>query len=190
MSLDPGLPWITQGELIATPLDRACFPARSCPQIPGRRTRHILLGPTSPPPIDGNREKEACCAAPGGGSVQFSRSAASDSLRPHGLWHARPPCPGGRVAPRLRLPHLLRTCHHLRGGARYCESTARLCAGCPVAAKICFRKMKDGSLSFSLTPFLGSLVPLPWQFWGKFLVSEIPGPPRQAASQDCLHPSL
>ena len=27
------------------------------------------------------------------GSVQFSRSAMSDSLRPHGLQHARPPCP-------------------------------------------------------------------------------------------------
>ena len=28
-----------------------------------------------------------------GNSVQFSRSVASDSLRPHGLQHARPPCP-------------------------------------------------------------------------------------------------
>ena len=27
------------------------------------------------------------------GSVQFSRSVVSDSLRPHGLQHARPPCP-------------------------------------------------------------------------------------------------
>ena len=26
-------------------------------------------------------------------SVQFSRSVVSDSLRPHGLQHARPPCP-------------------------------------------------------------------------------------------------
>ena len=26
-------------------------------------------------------------------SVQFSHSAVSDSLRPHGLQHARPPCP-------------------------------------------------------------------------------------------------
>ena len=30
---------------------------------------------------------------------QFSRSAASDSLRPHGLQHARPPCPS--PAPRV-----------------------------------------------------------------------------------------
>ena len=27
------------------------------------------------------------------GSVQFSRSVMSNSLRPHGLQHARPPCP-------------------------------------------------------------------------------------------------
>ena len=32
-------------------------------------------------------------------SVQFSRSVVSDSLRPHGLQHARPPCP----APTLRV---------------------------------------------------------------------------------------
>ena len=29
----------------------------------------------------------------GGGSVQFSRSVVSDSLRPHESQHARPPCP-------------------------------------------------------------------------------------------------
>ena len=28
-----------------------------------------------------------------GNSLQFSRSVVSDSLRPHGLQHARPPCP-------------------------------------------------------------------------------------------------
>ena len=30
---------------------------------------------------------------------QFSRSVVSDSLRPHGLQHARPPCPS--PAPRI-----------------------------------------------------------------------------------------
>ena len=29
------------------------------------------------------------------GSVHFSRSVLSDSLQPHGLQHARPPCPWG-----------------------------------------------------------------------------------------------
>ena len=30
-------------------------------------------------------------------SVQFSRSAVSDSLQPHGLQHARPPCPSPKL---------------------------------------------------------------------------------------------
>ena len=34
---------------------------------------------------------DAVC--PEWGSVQFSRSVVSDSWRPHGLQHARPPCP-------------------------------------------------------------------------------------------------
>ena len=197
VSLDLGLPWITQGELIATPLDRAYFPARSCPQIPGRRMRHILLGATSPPPTDGNREQQPCCMAPGGGSVQFN-SVARLLLTLYDPMDCGPPrlhVPGEEWPPDSRLtPHLLCTCHHLRGGSRdkpgYHESTPRLCAGLPVAAKICFKKMNDGSLSFSLIPFLGSLMPLPWQSWGKFLVSEIPGLLRQPSSQDCLHLSL
>ena len=32
-------------------------------------------------------------------SVQFSRSVVSNSLQPHGLQHARPPCPSLRVYP-------------------------------------------------------------------------------------------
>ena len=38
-------------------------------------------------------------------SVQFSRSVMSDSLRPHGLQHARLPCP-------LKLPELAQTHFH------------------------------------------------------------------------------
>ena len=34
-------------------------------------------------------------------SVQFSRSAVSNSLQPHGLQHARPPCPS--LTPRVLL---------------------------------------------------------------------------------------
>ena len=36
----------------------------------------------------------AALASPRSQSVQFSRSVTSDSLRPHELQHARPPCPG------------------------------------------------------------------------------------------------
>ena len=44
-------------------------------------------------------------------SVQFSRSVVSDSLRPHGLQHTRPPCPS--PAPRVypNLCPLSRWCH-------------------------------------------------------------------------------
>ena len=44
-------------------------------------------------------------------SVQFSRSVMSDSLQPHGLQHARPPCPS--PAPRVysNLCPLSRWCH-------------------------------------------------------------------------------
>ena len=41
-------------------------------------------------------DREAWCAVVHGvakSSAQFSRSVVSDSLRPHGLQHARPPCP-------------------------------------------------------------------------------------------------
>ena len=44
-----------------------------------RRVRHYLVTKPPPPP----------CIY----SVQFSRSVMSDSLRPHELQHARPPCP-------------------------------------------------------------------------------------------------
>ena len=45
------------------------------------------------------------------GSVQFSRSVVSDSLKPHGLRHARPPCPS--PAPRVYSNScpLSRWCH-------------------------------------------------------------------------------
>ena len=39
------------------------------------------------------REKGSENSAKGSSSVQFSCSVMSDSLRPHGLQHARPPCP-------------------------------------------------------------------------------------------------
>ena len=43
-------------------------------------------------------------------SVQFSRSVVSDSLRPHELQHARPPCPS--PTPR-RVLFSLHVCQHL-----------------------------------------------------------------------------
>ena len=41
-------------------------------------------------------------------SVQFSRSVVSDSLRPHGLRHARPPCPSPTPGVHEPKPHVHR----------------------------------------------------------------------------------
>ena len=46
-------------------------------------------------------------------SVQFSRSVVSDSLRPHGLQHARPPCPS-------QTP---RACSHSCPSSQWCHPT-------------------------------------------------------------------
>ena len=44
-------------------------------------------------------------------SVQFSRSVVSDSLRPHGLQHARPPCPSPTPGVYLNSCPLSWWCH-------------------------------------------------------------------------------
>ena len=44
-------------------------------------------------------------------SVQFSRSVMSDSLRPHGLQHARPPCQSPTPGVYPNLCPLSRWCH-------------------------------------------------------------------------------
>ena len=44
-------------------------------------------------------------------SLQFSRSAVSDSLRPHGLPHARPPCPSPTPGVHSNSCPLSRWCH-------------------------------------------------------------------------------
>ena len=56
-------------------------------------------------------EVDSCCKSHVdlGGSVQFSRSVVSDSLRPHGLQHARLPCPS--PTPRIYSCPLSRWCH-------------------------------------------------------------------------------
>ena len=44
-------------------------------------------------------------------SFQFSRSVVSDSLRPHGLQHARPPCPSPTPGACSNSCPLIRWCH-------------------------------------------------------------------------------
>ena len=58
------------------------------PGAPPSRLQAHLLRPLLPDcPLPRSSQ------GPAFSSVQFSRSVVSDSLRPHGLQHARPPCP-------------------------------------------------------------------------------------------------
>ena len=90
-------------------------------------------------------------------SVQFSRSVVSDSLRPHGLQHARPPCPS--PSPRVHssscpfelvmpfnhliLCHLLLLLPSIFPSIRVFSNELALCIRWP----------KYWSISFSISPF-------------------------------------
>ena len=83
-------------------------------------------------------------------SVQFSRSVMSDSLRPHELQHARPPCqsPTPRVysnsypSIHLILCHLLLLLSSIFPSIRVFSDESVLCIRCP----------KYWSFSFSISP--------------------------------------
>jgi len=74
-------------------------------------------------------------------SVQFSRSVMSDSLQPHGLQHARLPCPSPTLG----------TCSHLRPSSRWCLLTISS-SGLPFSS--CLQSC-PASGSFPMSPFLG-----------------------------------
>ena len=67
--------------------------------------------------MDFRKKRSSCTAVLGlgcyqlGHSVQFSHSVMSDSLWPHGLQHARPPCPSPTPGVYLNLCPLSRWCH-------------------------------------------------------------------------------
>ena len=88
-------------------------------------------------------------------SVQFSCSVVSDSLQPHGLQHARPPCP----------PPTLRACPNSCPSSRWCYPTISSSvfhfSSCPQSfpasgsfpmSVLCIRWLKYWSFSFSISP--------------------------------------
>ena len=68
---------------------------------------HLLLNPEGPFQSTGNATPLFSSVS----SVQFSRSVVSDSLRPHGLQHTRPPCPPPTPGVYSNSCPLSRWCH-------------------------------------------------------------------------------
>ena len=66
-----------------------------CPRAAGPPSAGPPLRPWKPPPHGSSFEvvRDGDYRLPQFSSIQFSRSVMSNSLRPHGLQHARPPCP-------------------------------------------------------------------------------------------------
>ena len=106
-------------------------------------------------------------------SVQFSHSVISDSLRPHGLQHARPPCPSPtpRVYPNscpsswmMPSKHLILCCPLLPTSTR---PSIRVFSDESV---LHIRWPKYWSLSFSISPSNehSDWSPLGWTSWISF----------------------
>ena len=80
----------------------------------GRRVLWLLVMTTEGSPSATNSEMinqdkvKLCCQF---SSVQFSRSVVSDSLRPHELQHARPPCPSPSPGVHSNSRPSSRRCH-------------------------------------------------------------------------------
>ena len=103
-------------------------------------------------------------------SVQFSRSVVSDSLVPHGLQHARPPCPSP-------TPEFTQTHVHWVGDA--IQPSHPLSSCFPPAFNLsqrqglykwvssCIRWPKYWSFSFSISPSneYSGLISLAWTSW-------------------------
>ena len=90
-------------------------------------------------------------------SFQFSRSVVSDSLRPHGLQHARPPClsPTPRNLPKLMSIESVMPSNHLI----FCRPLLFLPSIFPSImvfsneSALCVRWPKYWSFSFNISPY-------------------------------------
>ena len=86
-------------------------------------------------------------------SVQFSHSVMSDSLRPQGLQHARPPCPSPTPAVYSNSCPLSRWCHLTISSSviplSFCPQSFPALGSFPV---LCIRWPKYWSFSFSISP--------------------------------------
>ena len=89
-------------------------------------------------------------------SVQFSRSVVSDSLQPHGLQHARPPCPSPIPRVYSNSCPLSRWCHPAISSSvvpfSSCPQTLPASGSFPSESTLRMRWPKYWGFSFSISP--------------------------------------
>ena len=88
-------------------------------------------------------------------SVQFSRSVVSDSLRPHGLQHTRPPCPSPTPGVCSDSRPLSQWCHPTISSSIVPFSSCLQsfpASGSFQMSALCIRWPKYWSFSFSISP--------------------------------------
>ena len=90
------------------------------------------------------------------GSVQFSRSVVSDSLRPHGLQHARPPCPSPTPRAYSNSCPLSWWCHRTISSSvipfSSCVQSFPALGSFPMSRFFASSGHSIGSFSFSISP--------------------------------------
>ena len=88
-------------------------------------------------------------------SVQFSCSVVFDSLQPHGLQHARPPCPSPTPRVYPNSCPLSRWCHPTISSSVVpfsCLQSFPASGSFQMSQLFCIRWPKDWSFSFSISP--------------------------------------
>ena len=89
-------------------------------------------------------------------SVQFSPSVVSDSLRPHGLQHIRPPCPSPTPGVYSISCPLSRWCHPTISSSvipfSFCLQSFPAPGSFPNESALCIRLPKYWSFSFNISP--------------------------------------
>ena len=94
-------------------------------------------------------------------SVQFSHSVVSDSLRPHELQHARPPCPSQTPGVYPNSCPSIQWCHPAISSSvipiSSCPQSLQASASFPVSQLFASGGQSIGSFSFSISPSIEHL---------------------------------
>ena len=133
-------------------------------------TRTVFLGGHSVVPTVWSMPVDATLAyCQVQGSGQLSHSVVSDSLWPHGLQHARPPCPSPTPGACSNSCALSRWCHPTISSSvisfSSCLQSFPASGSFPMSHFFCIRWPKYWSFNISPSSEYSGLIPLGWTGW-------------------------